>query len=68
MRKHFGCEPEKFDYTFKKKSDLTSSLQTNIKTNESLTKNRSTTPKTLPVHFECAHMPSAKTYVLSIEK
>ena len=68
MRKHFGCEPEKFDYTFQKKPGLTSSLQTKIKTNESPTKNRFKAPKTLPVHFECAHMPSAKKYVHTIEK
>ena len=68
MKKHFGYEPEKFDHTFKKKSGLTSSLPTKIKTNESLIKARFHTPKTLPVHLECAHMPSAEKYLLTIEK
>ena len=68
MKKHFGYQLEKFDDTFKKKSGLTSSLPTKIKTNESLIKARSRTPKTLPVHLECARMPSAKKYVLAIKK
>ena len=68
MKKHFGYEPEKFDYTFKKKSGLTSSLPTKIKKNEWLIKARLHTPQTLPVHLECAHMPSAKKYLLAIEK
>ena len=51
-----------------KKSGITSSPPTKIKTNESLIKARFHTPKTLPVHLECAHMPSAKKYVLPIEK
>ena len=52
----------------KKKSGLTSSLLTKIKTNESLIKPRFNTPKTLPVHLECVHMPSFKKYVLAIKK
>ena len=52
----------------KKKSGLTSSLLTKIKTNESLTKARFNTPKTLPVHLECAHRPSAKKYLHPIKK
>ena len=51
-----------------KKSGLTSIPPTKIKTNESLIKARFHTPKTLPVHCECAHMPSAKKYVLAIKK
>ena len=50
------------------KSGLTSSLQTKIKTNESLINARVNTPKNLPVHLECVHIPSAKKYVLAIEK
>ena len=68
MKKHFACEPEKFEHTFKKKSGLTSSLQTTIKTNESMIRARLKTPKTLPAHLECAHMPSAKKYIPPIEK
>ena len=64
MKKNFGYESEKFDYTFKKNRG---SLQiSKIKTNESLIKARVNTPKTLPVHLESAHMPSAKKYILPI--
>ena len=51
-----------------KKSGLTSIPPTKIKTNESLIKAPFHTPKTLPVHLESAHMPSAKKYLLTIKK
>ena len=66
MKKNFGYESEKFDYTFKKNRG--SFQVSKIKTNESLIKARANTPKTLPVHLESAHMPSAKKYVPAIKK
>ena len=68
MKKHFAYEHEKFEYTFKKKSGLTSSLQTKIKTNESMINARLKTPKNLPAHLECVYMSSAKKYVLASER
>ena len=69
MRKHFGYDPEKFDYTFQKKSGLTSSLQTKIKTNESPTKAGSTHQKLSLFTLNVRTCPPLKhTYFLSKNK
>ena len=51
-----------------KKSGLTSIPPTKIKTNESMIKARFNTPKNLPAHLECMHMPSAIKYLLASER
>ena len=66
MKKHFGYEPEKFEYPFKKKSGLTPSFRAGIKTNESLIKARLKTQQiSLFTMNVCPCPPLKNTYFLS---